>query len=102
MTNELGGTLGQIIRPIQRVGLYVPGGTAPLPSTVLMSAIPARGGGRKGYRGCHAAKPLLEKYKLACAAHHSRPLLPSPKVDEIYLLGGAQASLYFSRSGLAA
>src|SRR5829696_1965387 len=41
-TNELGGTLGQIIRPIQRVGLYVPGGTAPLPSTVLMSAIPAR------------------------------------------------------------
>src|SRR4026207_741114 len=41
-TNELGGTLGQMIRPIQRVGLYVPGGTAPLPSTVLMSAIPAR------------------------------------------------------------
>src|SRR5258706_8829304 len=40
-TNELGGTLGQIIRPIQRVGLYVPGGTAPLPSTVLMSSIPA-------------------------------------------------------------
>ena len=33
-TNELGGTLGQIIRPLQRVGLYVPGGTAPLPSTV--------------------------------------------------------------------
>jgi histidinol dehydrogenase len=41
-TNELGGTVGQIIRPIQRVGLYVPGGTAPLPSTVLMSAIPAK------------------------------------------------------------
>src|SRR5689334_17910951 len=46
-TNELGGTLGQIIRPIQRVGLYVPGGTAPLPSTVLMSAIPARVAGVK-------------------------------------------------------
>jgi histidinol dehydrogenase len=41
-TNELGGTLGQIIRPVQRVGLYIPGGTAPLPSSVLMSAIPAR------------------------------------------------------------
>src|SRR3972149_1960316 len=41
-TNELGGMLGQIIRPIQRVGLYVPGGTAPLPSSGFMSAIPAR------------------------------------------------------------
>jgi histidinol dehydrogenase len=30
-TNDLGGTLGQFIRPIQRVGLYVPGGTAPCP-----------------------------------------------------------------------
>src|SRR5690606_11751827 len=46
-TNELGGTLGQIIRPIQRVGLYVPGGTAPLPSTVLVSAIPAKVAGVK-------------------------------------------------------
>jgi histidinol dehydrogenase len=46
-TNELGGTIGQIIRPIQRVGLYVPGGTAPLPSTVLMSAIPAKVAGVK-------------------------------------------------------
>lgn len=40
-TNELGGTLGQAIRPIESVGFYVPGGTAPLPSTVLMSVLPA-------------------------------------------------------------
>lgn len=33
--------LGQLIRPIARVGIYVPGGTAPLPSSLLMSAIPA-------------------------------------------------------------
>ncbi|MFX1532664.1 MAG: histidinol dehydrogenase [Promethearchaeota archaeon] len=33
--------LGQLIRPIERVGVYIPGGTAPLPSTVLMSTIPA-------------------------------------------------------------
>ncbi len=46
-TNDLGGTLGQFIRPIQRVGLYVPGGTAPLPSSVLMSAIPAQVAGVK-------------------------------------------------------
>jgi len=38
----MGGTLGQLIRPIQRVGLYVPAGSAPLPSSVLMSALPAR------------------------------------------------------------
>ncbi|MCC7352365.1 MAG: histidinol dehydrogenase [Anaerolineae bacterium] len=36
------GALGQIVRPLARVGLYVPGGTAPLPSSLLMSAIPAR------------------------------------------------------------
>jgi histidinol dehydrogenase len=36
------GTLGQLIRPIERVGIYVPGGTAPLPSTLLMCAVPAK------------------------------------------------------------
>jgi histidinol dehydrogenase len=46
-TNELGGTLGQIVQPHRRVGLYVPGGTAPLPSSVLMSAIPAQVAGVK-------------------------------------------------------
>lgn len=40
--DDQNGALGQLIRPIQRVGVYVPGGTAPLPSTVLMTAIPAR------------------------------------------------------------
>jgi len=35
------GTLGQIVRPLHRVGVYAPGGTAPLPSTILMTAIPA-------------------------------------------------------------
>ena len=37
-----GGTLGQVVRPLARVGLYVPGGTAAYPSSLLMSAIPAR------------------------------------------------------------
>ena len=40
-TNELGGSLGQIINPIQRVGFYIPGGSAPLPSTVIHSVSPA-------------------------------------------------------------
>ena len=40
--NDLGGTLGQLVRPIKRVGLYIPAGTAPLPSSVIMSAVPAQ------------------------------------------------------------
>ena len=89
-TNELGGTLGQIIRPIQRVGLYVPGGTAPLPSTVLMSAIPARVAGVKDIVVVTPPNRSVENKEMpvnpmilaACAI---------AGVDEIYLLGGAQA-----------
>jgi histidinol dehydrogenase len=89
-TNELGGTLGQIIRPLQRVGLYVPGGTAPLPSTVLMSAIPARVAGVKGIvvvtppdRSLADAETPIDPIILAACAIAG--------VHEIYPLGGAQA-----------
>ena len=41
-TTALGGRLGQRVTPLRRVGVYVPGGTAPLPSSLLMSAIPAQ------------------------------------------------------------
>ena len=89
-TNELGGTLGQIIRPIQRVGLYVPGGTAPLPSTVLMSAIPARVAGVKEIvvvtppnRALADINPPVDPMILAACAIAG--------VDKVYLLGGAQA-----------
>lgn len=41
-TKESGTILGQIIRPLKRAGLYVPGGTAAYPSSVLMNAIPAK------------------------------------------------------------
>jgi histidinol dehydrogenase len=89
-TNDLGGTLGQIIRPIQRVGLYVPGGTAPLPSTVLMSAIPARVAAVKEITVvtppnryfADAKLPVDPMILAACAIAH---------VNEVYLLGGAQA-----------
>lgn len=37
-----GGALGQIIRPLERVGIYAPGGRAPYPSSLLMAAVPAR------------------------------------------------------------
>ena len=89
-TNELGGTLGQIIRPIQRVGLYVPGGTAPLPSTVLMSVIPARVAGVRevvlvtppNHVLADKNPPIDPMILAACAI---------AGVDEVYLLGGAQA-----------
>lgn len=42
ITDEHGSVLGQEVRPLDRVGLYVPGGRAAYPSTVLMTAIPAR------------------------------------------------------------
>jgi histidinol dehydrogenase len=42
ITDEHGSILGQEIRPLDRVGLYVPGGRAAYPSTVLMTAVPAR------------------------------------------------------------
>ncbi|OLC13357.1 MAG: histidinol dehydrogenase [Candidatus Rokubacteria bacterium 13_1_40CM_69_27] len=42
VTDEHGSVLGQEVRPIERVGIYVPGGRAAYPSTVLMTAVPAR------------------------------------------------------------
>ncbi len=42
MTDEHGSILGQEVRPLDRVGVYIPGGRAAYPSTVLMTAIPAR------------------------------------------------------------
>ena len=86
MTSELGGTLGQLIRPIRRVGLYIPGGTAPLPSSVFMSAIPAQVAGVQEIvvvtpplRGSSLPHPSILAACAACS------------VDEVYTLGGAQA-----------
>ncbi len=97
-TNELGGTIGQIIRPIQRVGLYVPGGTAPLPSTVLMSAIPASVAGVKEIvvvTPPNRSSMLKLPSSAAGAAMPIHPIIIAAcaiaGVDEVYPLGGAQA-----------
>ncbi len=47
MENGNGAVMGQKVMPIEKVGLYVPGGTAPLSSTVLMTAVPAKIAGCK-------------------------------------------------------
>ena len=94
-TNELGGTLGQFIRPIQRVGLYVPGGTAPLPSSVLMSAIPAQVAGVKDI--VIVSPPLRQPVQLPNLNYQftiSPVILAACAlvgVTEVYALGGAQA-----------
>jgi histidinol dehydrogenase len=79
------GTLGQIVRPLARVGLYVPGGTAAYPSSLLMSAIPAR---VAGVGEIVVATPPGRDGKLPAvtlaAAHVAG-------VDRIVKAGGAQA-----------
>src|SRR5207245_10698848 len=47
LTDEHGSSLGQEVRPLDRVGIYIPGGRAAYPSTVLMTAVPARVAGVK-------------------------------------------------------
>jgi histidinol dehydrogenase len=75
-----GGELGQIVRPLEAVGCYVPGGRYPLPSTLLMTVVPAQVAGVP--RIC-VASPRPQPATLAAAA-----LLG---VREVYRCGGAQA-----------
>jgi histidinol dehydrogenase len=75
-----GGELGQIVRPLQSVGCYVPGGRYPLPSTLLMTVIPAQVAGVP--RIC-VVSPRPQPATLAAAS-----LLG---VREMYCCGGAQA-----------
>ncbi len=80
MNVKPGRVVGQVIRPLTRVGLYIPGGTAAYPSTVLMTAIPARAAGVGEIVMC---SPTAHPAVLA-AAHIAG-------VDRIFLAGGAQA-----------
>jgi histidinol dehydrogenase len=86
ISQELGGTLGQLIRPIRRVGLYIPAGTSPLPSTVIMSAVPAQVAGVKEI--VLAAPPGRASGKVAPVILAAAALLG---ISEVYALGGAQA-----------
>lgn len=82
---EKGAKLGQKITPLCRVGVYVPGGRANYPSSVLMNIIPAQAAGVKEIAVCcpSDANGRISQYVLAAA-----DLLG---VKEIYRVGGAQA-----------
>ncbi len=86
MTQSLGGTLGQFVRPIRRVGLYIPAGTAPLPSSVLMSAIPAQVAGVAEI--VLVAPPQRASGRIAPIILAAAALLG---IEEVYTIGGAQA-----------
>jgi len=80
-----GGALGQMVRPLERVGVYAPGGTAPYPSTLLMCAVTAR---VAGVEQVIVATPSGREDKIAPV------LLAAAKVagvDAVYRIGGAQA-----------
>lgn len=80
-TEALGGKLGQRFSPIQRVGVYVPGGTAPLPSSLLMTVLPAQVAGVQEIVVCTPPNP--HPSILACADLCG--------LESVYQVGGAQA-----------
>lgn len=84
-TQENGVMMGQRIRGLKRVGLYVPGGTAAYPSSVLMNAIPAKIAG--------VEEIIMVTPPLADGTANKDILVAAALcgVDRVFLLGGAQA-----------
>ncbi len=79
------GALGQVVRPLERVGIYTPGGTAAYPSSLLMTAIPARVAGVQEIIVCTppGADGQISPLVLAAAEIAG--------VDRLFRIGGAQA-----------
>lgn len=84
--NDADGTLGQLVRPIGRVGVYIPGGSAPLFSSLLMTAIPAR---VAGVPHLSVISPPQRDTGLPFAA--TLVAADVVGVDAVYVAGGAQA-----------
>lgn len=82
-TSPDGGTVGRVVRGLERVGIYVPGGTAAYPSSVLMNAIPAKVAGVSEIIMVTPPTDNLNNAVLAAAKIAG--------VDRIIAVGGAQA-----------
>lgn len=80
-----GAQIGMIVRPLAIAGIYVPGGTAPLPSTVLMNVLPAKAAGVPRVVLCTPPRADGTIAPVILAAAHIAG------TDEIYKVGGAQA-----------
>ena len=84
MYQDNAATLGQVVTPLDAVGIYVPGGKAVYPSTVLMCAIPAKVAGVRRVVMCTPPpKDGINPYLLVAA--------DIAGVDEVYRVGGVQA-----------
>ncbi|HEY5560797.1 MAG TPA: histidinol dehydrogenase [Clostridiaceae bacterium] len=84
-TQDRGIVLGQLIRPLEKVGIYVPGGTATYPSTVLMNAVPAKAA---GVNRIVMVTPPGKDGKVNAGILAAASLAG---ITEIYKVGGAQA-----------
>jgi histidinol dehydrogenase len=85
MPSPRGGTLGEQFKPLERVGVYVPGGAAPLASTALMTATLARVAGVPEIVGCTPCGPGKKVDPVLLYA------METAGVTEIYKVGGIQA-----------
>ncbi|MQF99155.1 MAG: histidinol dehydrogenase [SAR202 cluster bacterium] len=81
---------GEVIRPVEKVGIYIPGGRASYPSTVLMTAIPARVAGVKEvFLATPSTGQAGINSDVLAAAHVAN-------VDQVFNIGGAQAIAAFA------
>jgi histidinol dehydrogenase len=80
-----GGALGQMIRPLERVGVYAPGGRAPYPSTLIMCVVPAQVAGVEDIAVTTPPGPDGEPAPVVLAAAHACG------VEQVYRVGGAGA-----------
>ena len=85
MTKEKGAILGQTVRGLESVGIYVPGGTASYPSSVIMNAIPAK------VAGVENLVMVTPPLKNGTVNPHILVAADIAGVDKIYKMGGAQA-----------
>jgi histidinol dehydrogenase len=83
--DSTGGRLGWMMRPINRIGVYVPGGLAPLPSSLLMSVIPAR---TAGVKEIILATPPQKNGQISPVTLAAARIA---EVDRVFSVGGAQA-----------
>ena len=79
-----GRTTGYVVRAVERAGIYVPGGTAPLVSSVLMGVLPAKGAGVEHIFVCTPAKEGKVAPAILVAA-------PECGAQKVFKVGGAQA-----------
>ncbi|MCI8301564.1 MAG: histidinol dehydrogenase [Oscillospiraceae bacterium] len=85
VSEQNGVVLGQKVTPVDRAGVYIPGGTAPLPSTVLMDCIPAK------IAGC---PEIVVVSPPTCGGDISPAILAAARIagaDRVFRCGGAQA-----------